>query len=157
MGRLKDAQLFFFFFFKIKNCFKKTPFYIIIFYVMNVISFLSYAAVTFLSLTFKSCHRTLPFHSPAQVQPHDSTTAQQSMGKQCRGQQFRQDHIPHHGQVAQENMGHWRGHLFGTFNRVWHTHWQHEIKMNASMCRLRTISVSDKYIHYQLPDSFWTA
>lgn len=109
MGRLKDVQLFFFF--KIKSCFKNTPFSIIIFYVMKVVSFLSYAAVTFLSLTFNNCHCMLLFHSLAQVQPHHSRTNQQSTGKQ--GLVMQTGHLHHHGQVAQENMGHWRGHLSG--------------------------------------------
>lgn len=53
---------------------KNTPFSIIIFYVMKVTSLLSYAAVTFLSQTFNSCHCTLLLHSLAQEQP---ITAQQ--------------------------------------------------------------------------------
>lgn len=52
-----------------KTVLKNTPFSIIIFYVMKGLSFLSYAAITFLSLTFNSCHCTLLFHSLAQVHP----------------------------------------------------------------------------------------
>lgn len=103
MGRLKDAQ---FFFLRYKNALKNTPFSIIIFYVMKVISFLSYAAVTFLSLTFNSCHCTLLLHSLAQVQPHHSMTSQQSVRKQCRGQKFRQTTFP--------TLGKWHGKIWDT-------------------------------------------
>lgn len=104
MGRLKDAQLLFFFSLRYKAALKNTPFSSIIFYVMKVISFLSYAAVTFLSLTFDSCHCTSLFHSLAQVQPPHSTTSQHSVGKRCPAVQT--DHPHQHGQVARENTGH---------------------------------------------------
>lgn len=109
-GRLKDAQLFFL---RYKTAFKNTPFSIIFFfYVTRVIFFLSYAAVTFLSLTLNSCHCTLLFHFLAQVQPHYSTTTQQSVGKQCRDQQFRQ--------TTFTTMGRWHRKIWDTEGGI---HW----------------------------------
>lgn len=105
MGRLSNAQLFFLFI-KIQNCCKKySIFYYNFFYVMKVISFCP-LQLLHLSLTFNSCHCTLLFHSPAQVQPHHNTTSQHSVGRWCRGQHFRQ--------TPSTTMGRWHWKIWDT-------------------------------------------
>lgn len=88
-----------------KTALKNTPFSIIIFYAMRVTSFLSNAAVTFLSLTFNSCHCTLLLHSLAQESPSQHNDAAER-GEAVQGPEVQTHHLHQHGQVAQENMGH---------------------------------------------------
>lgn len=81
---------------------------------------------------------------------------QQRVGKPCRGQRVRHTTFP--------SMGRWHRKIWDTEGGIYLEHLigsdihtdstRQKTKMNASECiRLRTISVSDKYIHCQIPAS----